>query len=244
MSPLTAAERMSIRRGQRIDKPSRNGRRSLAVKSPGPSTEGHTLHLHLKNGWYLTIVGRSYRPAIIVDLFEKIARIPSRMSKQYVLRNYFPAAESRRQYFLNSLPVWHGANYSERLVRLKDNTAPNDTTKNAYGLTGKNLCCQRQGGWTSVQSAFPKHQNGSFRARPGSPFRFTRTADGHNVSLHQSVEVPMAGSDRPLISAKAVSGLSLTGAKQALEGVVCPFFISPQETIQWHYSSRLMDQEG
>ena len=92
-----------------------------------------------ENGWYLTIVAGRTDLAIIVDLFERLRDTVKRMSKQYVLRNYFPGSRIKKQYSLNSYRFGMVQTIQNRLVKLKDNTARNDTTKNAYGLTGKEL---------------------------------------------------------------------------------------------------------
>ena len=149
-----------------------------------------------ENGWYLTIVAGRTDLAIIVDLFERLRDTVKRMSKQYVSRNYFPGSRIKKQYFLNSYRFGMVQTIQNRLVKLKDNTAPNDTTKNAYGLTGKELMVVKDKAVDQrVSQLFPNTRtvrSGPIRVVPSAYQQ--GQADGHNVSLHRSID----GSNGPV----------------------------------------------
>ena len=143
-----------------------------------------------ENAWYLTFIAGRTDLAIIVDLFDRLRDAVKRMSSAYVSRNYFPGYRIKRHYFLNSYRLGMVQTIQERLARLKENTTPNDTTKNTYGLTGKELMVVKDKAIDQrVSQLFP-----NTRTVHSRPSRVVTSAyqqgqdDGHNVSLHRSVD--------------------------------------------------------
>ena len=149
-----------------------------------------------EDGWYLTFIAGRTDLTIIVDLFERLRDAVKRMSKAYVARNYFPGARIKRHYFLNSYRLGMVQTILNRLVRLKDNTAPNDTTKNAYGLTGKELMVVKDKAIDQrVSQLFPNTRTINYRSAQVVSSAYQQgQSDGHNVSLHRSVD----GSNDPV----------------------------------------------
>ena len=149
-----------------------------------------------ENGWYLTFVAGRTDLEIIVDLFERLRETVKRMSKAYVSRHYSPHFRIKRQYFLNSYRLGMVKTIQERLARLKENTTPDDTTKNAYGLTGRELMVVKDKAIEQrVDQLFPHTRTINYRStRVVSTAYEQGQSDGHTVSLHRSVD----GSNGPV----------------------------------------------
>ncbi len=149
-----------------------------------------------ENGWYLTIVAGRTDLTIIVDLFERLRDAVNRLSKAYVSRNYSPGYRIKRHYFLNSYRLGMVRTIQVRLARLKENTTPNDSTKNAYGLTGKELMVVKDKAIDQrVNQLFPNTKTINYRSYRVVSSAFQQgQSDGHNVSLHRSV----CGSNGPV----------------------------------------------
>lgn len=140
-------------------------------------------------GWYFTFVAGRTDLAIIVDLYGRLRDTVKRMGKTYLSQNYRPNSGVSRHILLNSYHLGMLKTIRERLSKLKENTAPDDTTKNAYGLTGKELMVVKDKAVEQrFNQMFPNAKN--VRARSSRVLMNAYQqgqADGNRVSLHQSV---------------------------------------------------------
>jgi hypothetical protein len=149
-----------------------------------------------EGGWYMTFVAGRTDLTIIVDLFERLRETVKRMSKAYATKYYSPHFRIKRHYFLNSYRLGMVKTIQERLARLKENTAPDDTKKNDYGLTGRELMVVKDKAIAQrVSQLFPNTRNVCYRASRIVTAAYEHgQSDGNSVSLHRSV----GGSDGPV----------------------------------------------
>lgn len=137
-------------------------------------------------GWYFIFVAGRTDLAIIVDLYERLRETVKRMTKQYMAQHKGYRGRSLLQ---NSYRLGLLNTIIARLKQLKENTAPDDTQKNVYGLTGKELVVVKEKAVDQrVALLFPNMKMARTRSSRVllSAYEQGKT-DGHNVSLHQSV---------------------------------------------------------
>lgn len=139
-------------------------------------------------GWYFTFVAGRTDLVIIVDLYERLRETVKRLTKQYLAKPELKGVRSRSKWgnsyrhgLLNTILT--------RLNQLKENTAPDDSQKNVHGLTGKELMVVKEKAVDQrVAQLFPNVE--MVRSRSSRVFVSAYQqgqADGHNVSLHQSI---------------------------------------------------------
>lgn len=137
-------------------------------------------------GWSFTFVAGRTDLVIIVDLYERLRETIKRMTKQYMVHN---KRLPRRSLLQNSYRLGLLNTIITRLQRLKVNTAPDGTKKNFFGLTGKELVVVKEKAVEQrVAQLFPNIKMTRVRASRVLPSAYEQgRADGHAVSLHQSV---------------------------------------------------------
>jgi Protein of unknown function (DUF2786) len=161
---------------------------SLAASISG-AFNGKVISGQSNGRWKLTFIAGRTDLAIIIDLFARLQETIKRMSRQYVKReaNFHPGIRREmlhKSYRLGMIQTIHA-----RLMQLKKNTTPDDVSKNAYGLTGKELMTVKDKAVEQmVSKMFP-----NLRRRRASTYTIHTMAyqqgkaDGHTVSLHRSV---------------------------------------------------------
>lgn len=154
---------------------------------------GKSVYYKTGQGWKFTFVAGRTDLEIIVDLYERLRQTIKRMSKAYVRDNAKPFVSPRtlhNSYRLGMLNViW------KRLKQLQQNTAPTDESRNAYGMTGKELMVVKSRAveqW--MREIFPHIKTTKTKISRVDPSAYQQgRTDGRNVNLHRSVD----GSQRP-----------------------------------------------
>jgi hypothetical protein len=137
-------------------------------------------------GWFFTFVAGRTDLVIIVDLYERLRETIKRMTKQYMAQH---KGHQRRSLLQNSYRLGLLNTIVTRLKRFKENTAPDGIQKNAFGLTGKELMVVKERAVEQrVVQLFPDLTMARTRVSRVLLSAYEQgQADGHNVSLHQSV---------------------------------------------------------
>lgn len=148
---------------------------------------GRAIRTRNSNGWGFTVVAGQTDLVIITDLFERLRSTIRRMSQAYVAS----AKESTRIHsksLHNSYRLGMIKTISQRLKRLKQNTAPTEG-RNTFGITGRELMVIKDKAVDQrVNRLFPRVQTRKTSASRVHGDAYQQgMADGNNVSLHQSV---------------------------------------------------------
>ena len=148
---------------------------------------GRAIRTRNSNGWSFTFVAGQTDLIIIADLFERLRSTIKRMSQAYVNRaKGFTRTHGKSLH--NSYRLGMIKTISQRLERLKQNTAPTDS-RNAFGMTGTALMVIKDKAVDQrVNRLFPRIRTTMSRASrvDGNAYQQGMT-DGNNISLHQSV---------------------------------------------------------
>ena len=156
---------------------------------------GRAIRTRNSNGWNFTFVAGQTDLTIITDLFERLRPTIKRMSQAYVIRvKDFTKVHGKSLH--NSYRLGMIKTISQRLERLKQNTAPTDS-RNAFGMTGTALMVIKDKAVDQrVNRLFPRVRTTMSRASrvDGNAYQQGMT-DGNNISLHRSVD---GGSCAPL----------------------------------------------
>lgn len=162
---------------------------SLAV-SISRAFNGEVISGRSNGCWKLTFIAGRTDLAIIVDLFARLQETIKRMSRQYVKREADFHPGIRREMLHKSYRLGMIETIKARLMQLKRNTTPDDVSKNAYGLTGKELMTVKdQAVAQKVREIFPNLKKGRASTKTVHSTAYSQgKADGHTVSLHRSVD--------------------------------------------------------
>lgn len=157
---------------------------------------GRAIRKRNSNGWSFTFVAGKTDLTIIVDLFERLRSTIKRMSDAYV-RSAKEFTSVHGKTLHNSYRLGIVRTIHERLVCLKQNTAPTDN-RNACGMTGTELMVIKDKAVDQrVSRLFPRVKTIPSRVNSsvdGNAYQQGRT-DGNHVSLHRSVN---GGSSAPI----------------------------------------------
>jgi hypothetical protein len=148
---------------------------------------GRAIRTRNSSGWSFTFVAGQTDLIIITDLFERLRSIIKRMSQAYVnCAKDFTRTHGKSLH--NSYRLGMIKTISQRLERLKQNTAPTNS-RNAFGMTGTALMVIKDKAVDQrVNRLFPRIKTTMSRASrvDGNAYQQGMT-DGNNVSLHRSV---------------------------------------------------------
>jgi hypothetical protein len=156
---------------------------------------GRAIRTRNPHGWAFTFVAGKTDLELIVDLFERLRSNIKRMSDAYV-RSARNTTCVHGKTLHNSYRMGVLETITRRLESLKKNTAPTQE-RNAFGITGTELMVIKDKAVDQRVSRLFPHVKSTTRAAStvvGSAYRQGQ-ADGHNISLHQSVN---GGSSAPI----------------------------------------------
>jgi hypothetical protein len=148
---------------------------------------GRAIRSKNSHGWMFIFVAGKTDLELIVDLFERLRSNIKRMSDAYV-RSARNATHVHGKTLHNSYRMGVLETITRRLEQLKRNTAPTQD-RNTYGMTGTELMVIKDKAVDQrVSRLFPRVQTVKRAASmvEGNAYRQGQ-ADGHNVSLHRSV---------------------------------------------------------
>jgi len=148
---------------------------------------GRAIRSKNSNGWAFTFVAGKTDLELIVDLFERLRSSIKRMSDAYV-RSARNTTRVHGKTLHNSYRMGVFETITRRLESLKKNTAPTQE-RNTFGITGTELMVIKDKAVDQRVSRLFPHVKTSTRAASmveGNAYRQGQ-ADGHNVSLHRSV---------------------------------------------------------
>jgi hypothetical protein len=150
---------------------------------------GRVIRSISNSGWKFTFVAGRTDLVIIVDLYERLRNTVKRMGKEYVRREYTSYMGVSRETFHRSYRLGMVRTIRERLIQLKQNTIPDDKTRNVYGLTGKELMVVKDKVVDErVRQLFSHLKPSRSRSSQVITSAYQQgQADGQNISLHQSV---------------------------------------------------------
>lgn len=157
---------------------------------------GAAIRSKVVQGWKFTFVAGRTDLELIVDLYERLRCTIRRMSDAYVSSNARPGLVAPRTLH-NSYRLGMITIIIKRLTQLKENIAPKDDTRNAYGMTGMALMVVKDRAVQQrVNKLFPRVKITHSKASSveGAAYRQGQS-DGKDVSLHQSVP----GSQGPVV---------------------------------------------
>jgi hypothetical protein len=156
---------------------------------------GRAIRTRDTHGWAFTFVAGKTDLEIIVDLFERLRSSIRRMSDAYV-RSAKEFTSVHGKTLHNSYRLGVLKTITKRLELLKKNTAPTQE-RNAFGMTGMELMVVKDKAVDQrVNRLFPliKTMSRISGRLEGDAYRQGQ-ADGHNISLHRSVN---GGSSAPI----------------------------------------------
>ena len=163
---------------------------SILGASVANTFDGRAIVDSAATGWFITFVAGKTDMVIIVDLFERLRLSVRRMSKTYVdrersIKPWLSAKTLHNSYRRGMVQTIH-----KRMATLKQNTRPDDCTRNQHGLSGMDLVVVKN---RAVDQRIAK-LFGQTRKESSRRISVDRGAyhqgreDGNNVSLHSSVD--------------------------------------------------------